>query len=410
MNDWTTRKSAPTRRSDVGSTSVARRRPPKPDSPGFFGSVWGFIRRNWGWLAVAFVFAVGVVGVGAEAGYIAGRQLSRQNEAAGLAQAAQEQFDLGVADLLAQRYGLARQRFEYVLSIEPGYPGASELLGKSLEALNMPTPTASPIAPEATPTPQPTLDRSSLETLFGQGQNAFIAGEWSGTIDALLALRHLDPTYRIDEVNPMMAASLRNRGLNKIFSGDLEQGMYDLALAERFGPLDSQAQAWRNTAAFYKFADSYYGLDWAEAARYFAQLCGGGTWDSCFRHAESARAYGDLLIASADPCAASGQYDAALRSWNLPNLEPTAVSASRACQTATTLPPTATASSTALTSTPSATLSGGPTWTASPTFSGPTVTPAASFTPTPSPTSSGPIPTASLTPSPSGTLMPTLTP
>jgi len=407
MNDWATRKSSATRPSQFETTAVSRRPPPRRRAPGPLESVWAFIRSNWGWLAVAFVFAVGVVGVGAESGYLAGREQSRQNEVAGLAQAAQEQFDLGVEDLLAQRYVLARQRFEYVLSVVPDYPGASELLGKSLEALNIPTPTASPIAPEDTPTPRPTLDRSSLESLFGQAQNAFIAGEWSGTIDGLLALRHLDPTYRLDEVNAIMAASLRNRGLGKIFNGDLEAGMYDLALAERFGPLDSQAQSWRNTAAFYKFADSYYGLDWAEAARYFGQLCGGGTWDSCFRYAESARAYGDLLFATGDPCAASEQYDAALRSWNLTNLEPTAVNASRACQTATALPPTATATSTA---TPTATLPGAPTWTPSPTISGPTATATASLTATSSATASGATPTPSPTSSPTATPTSTTTP
>jgi hypothetical protein len=412
MNDWSTRKSPVTRRSGVDATAVSKRPQQAPQPPGFGRSVKGFIRRNWGWLVVAFVFAVGVIGVGAEAGYMAGREQSRQNEAASLAQAAQEQFDLGVEDLLAQRYTLARQRFEYVLSVEPDYPGASELLGKSLEALNVPTPTASPIVPEDTPTPRPTLDRSSLEALFAQAQNAFIGNDWDGTIDGLLALRHLDPTYRLDEVNGMLAASLRNRGLNKIFNGDLEQGIYDLTLAERFGPLDSQAQAWRNTAAFYKFADSYYGLDWAEAARYFGQLCSGGTWDTCYRYAESARAYGDLLFATQDPCAASDQYSAALNAWNLSNLEATANSASRACQTATALPPTPTATSTA-TSTSTATLSAGPTDTASVTPGGPSATPTASlspsFTPTFTATSSGAAPTATPTPSPSATATPSPT-
>jgi tetratricopeptide (TPR) repeat protein len=403
VNDWSTRKSA-TRRNEVDITAPSRPPQPHRESPGFLRTFWGIIRRNWGWLAVAVVFVVGVIGVGAEAGYVAGRKQSAANEAASVAQAAKEQFDLGVEDLLAQRYTLARQRFEYVLSVVPDYPGAAELLGRSLEALNVPTPTASPVVPEDTPTPRPTLDRSSLETLFAQSQNAFIAGDWDGTIDGLLALRHIDPTYRLDEVNAMMAGALRNRGLNEIFNGDLEQGIYDLALAERFGPLDSQAASWRNTAEFYKFADSYYGLDWAQAARYFGQLCSGGTWDSCYRYAESARAYGDLLFATADPCAASDEYSAALKAYNLSNLEPTAESASRACQTATALPPTPTATSTA-SSTPTATFAVGPTFTPSITPGGATATPTASpspsLSPSPSPsaTPSGDTPTPTITPS-----------
>jgi len=410
MNDWETRRSAASsKRPGPDTTAVSRRATPpqKRGARGALEEVWRLVRRNWGWLVVAFVFAVGVIGVGAEAGYMAGREQSQLNEAAEVVQAAQEQFDLGVEDLLAQRYALARQRFEYVLGVDPEFPGASELLGKALEALNVPTPTDSPIVAVDTPTPLPTLDRSSFESLFGQAQNAFIAGEWSGAIDGLLALRHLDPTYRLDEVNAMLGASLRNRGLNKIFASELEQGMYDLALAERFGPLDSQAQAWRNTAAFYKLADRYYGLDWAEAARFFSQICQGGTWDSCFKYAESARAYGDLLIATHDPCGAAAQYEAALAAWNLPNLDPTQVSAYRACQTATTLPATVTASATADTATPTATLPIAPTETPSPTSG----IPANTSTPTPSPTVSptlGDTPTPTVSPTPSETSTPTL--
>ena len=61
----------------------------------------------------------------------------------------------------------------------------------------------------------------------------------------------------------MMASSLRNRGMDNFYATRLEQGIYDLALAERFGPLDSQAVSWMNSAAFFIYANSYFGLDWS---------------------------------------------------------------------------------------------------------------------------------------------------
>ncbi|MCJ7706091.1 MAG: hypothetical protein MUO38_00600, partial [Anaerolineales bacterium] len=289
-------------------------------------------------LVIPLVLLV-VVALAVVTGYQTGVEQAQAERAQRVAQANQEQFDLGVEDLLAGRYAVARQRFEYILSLDPSYPGVAELLASALQALNVPTstPTLTPVPA----TPSPTLDVSSLDGLFGQAQAAFSQSDWTGALRALLAMRARDASYRLSEVNALMGAALRNRGLEKIIQGFLEPGIYDLSLAERFGPLDSQALSWRHTAEFYLNANSYVGLDWPQAVTYFSQLCASGNWDSCAKYALSAMRYGDLLV-TADPCAAIVQYDASLRTWYNAALDPTATEAANLCLTATASTPTPT--------------------------------------------------------------------
>lgn len=325
------------------------------------------------------LFAILVLTVATLTGVSAGRKQAGQTTDELLARAAQEQFDLGVEDLLATRYDLARQRFEYVLQINPDYPGAAELLGRALAALEMPTPEPSPTGPP--PTPTPTLDVSSLQSLFDQAQTMVSQGGWSTALEALITLRGRDITYRAAEVDTLMSQALRNLGVYEIQQGLQEQGIYHLALAERFGPLDGDAIAWRNSASFYMWADAQYGLNWAEAARLFGQICSARTWDACRKYATSAMEYGHLLLATGDPCGAAYQYDQSLLTYSNSALEPTSVYAANLCLTATAGTPTPTATETP-TLTPSPTLTdtpGGDTPT-------PTETPTLTTTPTETPT------------------------
>jgi tetratricopeptide (TPR) repeat protein len=338
---------------------------------------------SWWWIALPGAF-LALLGVGIVTGYVSGVSRGEAADAEQSVLSAQEQFDLGVEDLLAARYELARQRFEYILSLDPSFPGAAELLDRALQAMNVPTGT--PTLDLPTPTPRPTLDISSLEGIYQQAVSAHSVNDWTGTLEALLAMRRTDPLFRLVEVNVLMASALRNRGVEKILDGDQEQGIYDLALAERFGPLDGQASSWRNTAAFYMYANSYFGIDWEMATELFRQACAAGVWDTCYKFAWAARKYGDYLITLQDPCEAAEQYGISLQARADPGLEPTATKAVKLCLTATFVPPTGTVTETP---TPTPTLEPGlptetPTPPAPPTDTPmPTDTPAPTETPTP---------------------------
>lgn len=346
------------------------------------------------WIVLGIIiFVVIVSAISGVAGYYAGLERRGVAQAQQADAGLQEQFDLGVQDLLEGEYTLARQRFEYIIEIEPNFPGVVELLGKVLEALHQPTLTASP---EVTATqelsPTATLNFNSLDDLFAGAQSAIAASDWRTGIEALVYLIAESPDYRRSEVNTLLYQALRGQGLEKIWAGQHEQGIYDLTMASRVAALDGQAANWLSSAAFYTFANSYIGLDWELATSYFSQICQAGIWDACFKYARSAWQYADLLIEE-DPCAAVIQYEASYLTVNAAELPPTATEAANICLTATAVTSTATETQTA---TVTSTFPAGPTST-------PTPTPTETFTPSPT----GPTPTPTQTPT--VTLTPTVT-
>jgi hypothetical protein len=109
--------------------------------------------------------------------------------------------------------------------------------------------------------------------------------------------------------------TLRNLGVDFIQAGNLEGGIYELTLAERFAPLDSVAYALRDNARFYINAATFWELDWQRTAEYFAQLNGSGIWDGTMTATEryhiAAMRYADELYAEERYCDAYDQYQAA---------------------------------------------------------------------------------------------------
>jgi tetratricopeptide (TPR) repeat protein len=250
-------------------------------------------------------------------GYLSGagaRETSRQEA---VKEIARSQFELGLADLEAGRYELARQRFEYVIQVDPTYPGAAEMLVQALVNIEEPI-------LEATPVASPTPNLAPVDEMFAQAEEAFAAQDWTRVIDTLIALRAKDPTYRAVDADGMMYVALRNRGLHLIRNEwELEAGLYDLARAERFGPLDKEAEDWRFSARYYLLANSYFGLNWGLSTDLFLELCvPAAVWDSCDRASVSAEGYADLLDEAGDPCEAVRQIDEWEWPSDLPILQP----------------------------------------------------------------------------------------
>jgi hypothetical protein len=356
----------------------------------------------WG-LAILFLLAVATL-LGGFLGYrsaVAARGLQQGQETANRFA---EQFQLGVQDLQAGRYEIARQRFEWLLERAPDFPGAAGRLNEALAVLNA-TATPTPVPP--TPTPTATPDPRPVQEQFSAAQSAFAAGDWSGAIEALVNLRGRDAAYQVTEVDRMLYISLRFRGVSRILEvGDLEGGGYDLALAERFGPLDVEAQNVLGWARLYQYGSAFWGADPGTAAYYFGQLAAAAPglhdisgWTARERYYASLQQYGDQLAAQGDWCSAEEQYRLALSVFEDPSLQATLTNAALECAPPTDTPipsetPTITPTPTLI---PSATLPGSPT--PQPT------TPIPSDSPTlePSPTLTGEPPRVTDTPSPSPT-------
>jgi tetratricopeptide (TPR) repeat protein len=109
--------------------------------------------------------------------------------------------------------------------------------------------------------------------MFNQAQQASLNSEWDKAIEALLALRGNDASYRPVDIDGMLFLALRNRGRYRILNeNNLESGIYDLTLASNFGPLDSEASGLMNWTQMYITGASFWGIDWAQAVDYFSQV------------------------------------------------------------------------------------------------------------------------------------------
>jgi hypothetical protein len=262
--------------------------------------------------------------------------------------------------------------------------------------------------------------------LYNQAQTQISSQDWNGAIDTLAALRKEATEYQTASVDGMLFLALRGRGVVKILQGgNLEGGIYDLAQAERFGPLDVEANQARQWARLYIYGLSFWEVHPEQAVYYFSQvaaampyLSDASGWTASDRYRAVLIQYGDLLADQGAWCEAMQQYQLAMAIRSDPELQTAFEQTAERCL-ALTVTPTLSATpvltttgtvpvlTTTATITPSPTLTNQPTATSTPEGITPTAsaTPEAATPPTETATSPGNQPTATNTevPPPSAT-------
>ncbi|MEA3351345.1 MAG: tetratricopeptide repeat protein [Chloroflexota bacterium] len=350
------------------------------------------------WVAfVVFVLLTSGL-LGAWMGYQDGLKANVELAALEAPDPVREQFELGLLDYEFGRYELARQRFEYVLAQAPDeYPQAEEYLDGLDAVLNITaTLTLTPVPATITPTPTP--DTRAEKAIYASAQSFLAAGDWDAAIDTLIALRNKDLHYLVYEVDDSFYTALRNRGEDKILhQGDLEGGIYDLSLAEKFGPLDYQATVYRDWARLYLTALGFWEAYPAQAVYYFGQIASSVPglrdsvgWTAATRYRLSLIHYGDQLAAEGQWCDAQAQYETSLDMYMYDVVVPTLTYVAHRCATSTPTysPPTQQTATDTVSPTSTNTLIPGLTATSTPTFT---------KTSTSSPTSSGATSTSTFT-------------
>lgn len=266
-----------------------------------------FFRTAPGAFFLLAILLGSVIGFAVVSGYRAG--LDERNRAAATAQFAElkTQYELGIEDLAAGRRELAAHRFEYILSVDPAFPGAAARLAESQGSGVTPSPVFT-LAPTATLSPQ------TAEQLFAGAQSAFTAHDWDAAIQRASALRLAMPDYERGQVNNILFTSLRNRGIASINAGVLELGLADLDQAEKLGTLDSEAQQYQQWATIYINGASYWGLNWPKTVETFSLLytLAPNFRDTTARLRDAHIGYANQLNAGGDPCGAETEYAAAL--------------------------------------------------------------------------------------------------
>ncbi|HTP00997.1 MAG TPA: hypothetical protein VMJ64_06450 [Anaerolineales bacterium] len=289
-----------------------------------------------GIIGVLVLIALGILG-----GYWSGIGKRQAAEAGILDKQLTEQFQYALVDEQFGRYDAAQQRLEYIIQHNPTFPGAQAELTKILVVSKIPTATP-------TPTITPTPDLRGEQAMFATAQQLIATGDWANAIAQLDQLRKVDPKYRVGQIDGMYYFALRNYGLSLVQQqGNLEGGIYELTLAERFAPLDNTANAVREGARAYIQASSFFGVDWKQSAALFQQVASGwpslwdGTMTASQRYQISLMRYGDDLWKSGDACGAWSQYETAQGLGNLD--EAAAKNANQAyqeCYPPTEVPPT----------------------------------------------------------------------
>lgn len=315
-----------------------------------------------------------------------------------------EQYNLAIADMEAGSYELARQRLEYIFSQDPEFLDVADLWIEVMLVIgNTPQSTSVELHTES---PTPTQDPRPKEELFAAARALMVAHNWTEAIDTLLALRQADAGFNTADVDGMFFAALRNRGAQNIVEfGLFEPGLYDFALAEKFGPLDGLARNYREWARLYLYGNAFWLAYPQDAAYYYGQLVGmapdlrDSNGISAFsRYWQSLVHIGDQFGAEGDWCSAADAYQDALNARTDAELQTKLNFALEACMGPTEAP----------SSTPPFT--GTPTWTGvpptatdTPPFDTETPTdtsPAPSDTPVPSDTPEPPSETPTETPTP----------
>ncbi|MBI4732703.1 MAG: hypothetical protein HY781_11395 [Chloroflexi bacterium] len=293
------------------------------------------------WLAALAV--VLLLLLGALAGYGSGMGQRTDAQSTQVTGQLQEQFDLGMQAMDVGQYEVAQQHFEFIIENDPEFPGVMEAYADLLLRMQTsPTPTFT-----LTPTITPTPDLRGVEAIYANVRTALTDRDWDALLTHLDSLRKADPNYRTAEVDSLYYLALRMRGVGKITFQDgetcadinLEGGIYDLTLAERFGTLDSFSEGLRSYARLYIIGASYWDQDWLQAQAFFDQVRAGYNLmdSSCMAASERWRfatiKVAEKLLDEGDVCGAEEQFNLAFSVASNKNEEyyPTATDVSEQC-------------------------------------------------------------------------------
>ena len=301
--------------------------------------------RRWPWFLLGFLLIVIFGAGGSYLGYLSAVKLRQTAQAEQVVTQATELFMLGLQSQQKGEFTLARRYFESVIALDPKFPGATDKLTEVLVAM-MATETPTP---QPTPTlilPTPTPDMRTQEEIFNSARQLFANQDWDNLLLTIDSLRSVDPGYHSIDIDGMLYVALRFRGIRKIYQeANLEGGIYDLALAERYAPLDGDALGARTWARLYLNGVSFWGADWARVVAsfeqiypYFPNLRDSTGKTAVERYREASLKQAEALVASGDACGAMDYYGKVLAVAPNAEIEATATAVDLICHPPTETP------------------------------------------------------------------------
>ncbi|HTP07956.1 MAG TPA: hypothetical protein VMP08_06880 [Anaerolineae bacterium] len=234
-------------------------------------------------------------------------------------------YQEGLANRTGGKLQLAKADFEYVLRINPDYPGATEQLKQIVDLLTI-KPTSTPSAVKVNATDQ----------LYQAGVEAYTQKNWQKAIEVFSQVRVIDPTYQKDQVGQMIYQAALTYGQELLKQDRLEEAIAYLDQAAYLKPLPAETETEVQYARMYVTARDYWNVNWEKAIESFGELykIGPGYRDTFARYVEAYIQYGDERTRAGDPCIAQKQYEEALKLRPAADLQTKAEAAKQACLTA----------------------------------------------------------------------------
>lgn len=276
-----------------------------------------------GLLTLIVASAVGGVVIGLQ-----DRETDRQAQA-------DRYYKEGLANFASGKLELAKADFEYVLKLEPNYPGAQEQIAQVTDRLTVkPTPTSAALT-------------SAIDQLYQNGVGAYQAKNWATAIDALAQVRSIDPNYQADQVSQYLFEASVTYGLELINDDRLEEAIAYLDQAAYIRPLPAEAALQAQYAKLYLTARGYWNVNWDKAIERFTELyaIAPGYKDTFVRLVGSYVEYGNERVRAGDSCTAQKQYAEAIKLSPSATLQAQLDQATQVCLTATPAPISGTAQS-----------------------------------------------------------------
>lgn len=276
-----------------------------------------------GLLSLIIASAVGGVVVGLQ-----DREADRQAEA-------DKYYQEGLTNFATGNLELAKADFEYVLRLEPNYPGASQQLSQVQDRLTVkPTPTSVTLSNVA-------------EQLFQTARSAYQAKQWRTAIDTLSQLRAFDPAYQAEQVKSMLYDAALTYGMQLLTGDRLEEGIAYLDQAAYLKPLPADAAQQAQYAKLYLTARGYWNVNWQKAIDSYGELyaVAPGYKDTFSRYVDAYVEYGNERVRAGDACTAQQQFAEAIKLRPDANVQAKLDQATQICLTATPAPVTGTGQS-----------------------------------------------------------------
>ncbi|MCC6565201.1 MAG: tetratricopeptide repeat protein [Chloroflexi bacterium] len=303
------------------------------------------------------LFALGIVGLSATAGWTTGQRTAASNATSTADADTALQVELVSTDIAGGSFELASYRIQYLATQQSGMPALPSLLetGTAVYLTLQPTatltptqtPTASPT--DAGPTASPTLEATAtladpfdLAGRLARAQSAVSLGQWLDAIDELDVIIGIDPNYEVALVRSLMSRALNAEALQRYRMGDLGEAIYLTDRAEDFGPLADGLEFERYVAQLYLSARSRVGTnDYIGAINALQEVV---SLSPNYQNGEVQRLLFNNYVLYADaltygsPCAAVTQYTNALRLFSDPQVSDKRTVAENWCENGTPTP------------------------------------------------------------------------